>query len=142
MRDAYIAGYCRTPIGRFAGALASSRRRDDLAAHPLEALRERHPDLDWDEVDDVAFGCANQAGARTTATSPRMALLLAGLPETIPGTTINGSAARAWTPWPSPPGHPRRRGRARHRGRRGEHVQGTLRHAQGRDRLLKAIGDP
>lgn len=86
MRDAYICDYVRTPIGRFAGAL-SSVRPDDLAAVPLKALQDRN-DINWGAVDDVILGCANQAGEDNRNVA-RMALLLAGLPETLPGTTMN-----------------------------------------------------
>ncbi len=87
MTDAFICDYIRTPIGRFGGALASVRA-DDLGAVPLRALVARNPGLDWESVDDVIFGCANQAGEDNRNVA-RMSLLLAGLPETIPGTTIN-----------------------------------------------------
>ena len=86
MPDAFICDYVRTPIGRFGGAL-SSVRADDLAAFPIRALVGRH-DLDWNALDEVVFGCANQAGEDNRNVA-RMALLLAGLPETVPGTTIN-----------------------------------------------------
>ncbi|HEX8445421.1 MAG TPA: beta-ketoacyl synthase N-terminal-like domain-containing protein, partial [Sphingomonas sp.] len=87
MTAAYICDAIRTPIGRYAGAL-SSVRADDLAAHPLRALMARNPSVDWDAVDDVLLGCANQAGEDNRNVA-RMALLLAGLPETVPGATIN-----------------------------------------------------
>ncbi|WP_289078066.1 3-oxoadipyl-CoA thiolase [uncultured Thalassospira sp.] len=103
MADAYICDYIRTPIGRFGGSL-SQVRADDLGAVPLKALVERNPDLDFGAVDDVVFGCANQAGEDNRNVA-RMALLLAGLPETVPGVTVNrlcgsgmdavGTAARA-----------------------------------------------
>jgi len=86
-RDAYICAYLRTPIGRYAGAL-SAVRADDLAAIPLKALMERHGKVDWEAVDDVILGCANQAG-EDNRNLARMALLLAGLPSGIPGSTIN-----------------------------------------------------
>jgi len=86
-RDAYICAYLRTPIGRYAGAL-SAVRADDLAAIPLKALMERHGKVDWEAVDDVILGCANQAG-EDNRNLARMALLLAGLPAAIPGSTIN-----------------------------------------------------
>ncbi|MBW8726950.1 MAG: 3-oxoadipyl-CoA thiolase [Inquilinus limosus] len=86
-RDAYICAYLRTPIGRYAGAL-SAVRADDLAAIPLKALMERHGKVDWEAVDDVVLGCANQAG-EDNRNLARMALLLAGLPQSIPGSTIN-----------------------------------------------------
>ncbi len=87
MTDVFICDYIRTPIGRFGGAL-SSVRADDLGAIPLKALAERNPGVDWTAVDDVIFGCANQAGEDNRNVA-RMALLLAGLPVGIPGTTIN-----------------------------------------------------
>jgi 3-oxo-5,6-didehydrosuberyl-CoA/3-oxoadipyl-CoA thiolase len=103
MADAFICDFVRTPIGRYAGALRDVRT-DDLAAHPIRALKERHAGLDWDAVDDVIFGCANQAGEDNRNVA-RMALLLAGLPDGIPGGTVNrlcgsgldavGTAARA-----------------------------------------------
>ena len=87
MTEAFICDAIRTPIGRYAGALALMRA-DDLAAVPLAALRERNPGLDWTLVDDVILGCANQAGEDNRNVA-RMAALLAGLGETAPGTTIN-----------------------------------------------------
>ena len=87
MTPVYICDYIRTPIGRFGGAL-SSVRADDLAAIPLKALMARYPALDWARVDDVIYGCANQAGEDNRNVA-RMAVLLAGLPVDVPGTTIN-----------------------------------------------------
>ncbi|HEU4410927.1 MAG TPA: 3-oxoadipyl-CoA thiolase [Polyangiaceae bacterium] len=87
MTEAFVCAYVRTPIGRYGGALASVRA-DELAAEPLRALRARLPRLDWDAVDDVLFGCANQAGEDNRNVA-RMALLLAGLPERVPGCTVN-----------------------------------------------------
>ena len=87
MSDAFICDGVRTPIGRFGGALAEVRT-DDLGARPIEALKERNKDVDWAAVDDVIYGCANQAGEDNRNVA-RMALLLAGLPETVPGATIN-----------------------------------------------------
>ncbi|MEO8244398.1 MAG: 3-oxoadipyl-CoA thiolase [bacterium] len=87
MTDVFICDYIRTPIGRFGGAL-SSVRPDDLAAVPLRALMARNRGTDWAAVDDVVMGCANQAGEDNRNVA-RMALLLAGLPLTVPGTTIN-----------------------------------------------------
>ncbi|WP_421697885.1 3-oxoadipyl-CoA thiolase [Ancylobacter sp.] len=87
MAEAYICDYVRTPIGRFGGSLASVRA-DDLGAVPLRALVERNPSIDWSAVDDVLFGCANQAGEDNRNVA-RMSLLLAGLPEGTPGSTIN-----------------------------------------------------
>ncbi|MGF9764068.1 3-oxoadipyl-CoA thiolase [Microvirga sp. 0TCS3.31] len=87
MREAYICAYMRTPIGRYGGSL-SSVRADDLAAVPLKALLERHPNLDFEAVDDVIYGCANQAGEDNRNVA-RMAVLLSGLPGSIGGTTMN-----------------------------------------------------
>lgn len=87
MSQAFICDGVRTPIGRYGGAL-SGVRTDDLAALPLKALMARYPTLDWSAVDDVIFGCANQAGEDNRDVA-RMATLLAGLPQTVPGTTIN-----------------------------------------------------
>lgn len=87
MRDVYICDAIRTPIGRFGGGL-STVRADDLAAVPIKALMERNPSVDWTAVDEVFLGCANQAGEDNRNVA-RMALLLAGLPETIPGVTLN-----------------------------------------------------
>lgn len=86
-RDVFICDAVRTPIGRFGGALAPVRA-DDLAAIPLKALIERNPRVRWSEVDEVFLGCANQAGEDNRNVA-RMALLLAGLPESIPGVTLN-----------------------------------------------------
>ena len=103
LQDAYIIDAIRTPIGRYGGALATVRA-DDLGAIPMKALIERHPDLDWSKVDDVLYGCANQAGEDNRDVA-RMSALLAGLPIEVPGGTINrlcgsgmdaiGTAARA-----------------------------------------------
>ncbi len=87
MAEAFICDYVRTPIGRFGGALATVRA-DDLAAVPLRALMERHMSLDWAATDDLLYGCANQAGEDNRNVA-RMALLIAGMPEKIPGATIN-----------------------------------------------------
>ena len=87
MENAYICDAIRTPIGRYGGTLAGIRA-DDLAAVPIRALMERHETLDWSAVDDVVYGCANQAGEDNRNVA-RMALLLAGLPKEIPGTTVN-----------------------------------------------------
>ncbi|MBP2228459.1 3-oxoadipyl-CoA thiolase [Azospirillum agricola] len=87
MRDAYICDAVRTPIGRYAGAL-SPVRPDDLGAVPLRALMERNAGVDWAAVDDVIFGCANQAGEDNRNVA-RMSSLLAGLPDAVPGTTMN-----------------------------------------------------
>ena len=103
MRDVFLCDAVRTPIGRYGGALANART-DDLAALPIRALMERNPGADWSQLDDVVLGCANQAGEDNRNVA-RMALLLAGLPDSIPGVTVNrlcgsgleavGSAARA-----------------------------------------------
>src|SRR5579884_4346242 len=103
MRDAFICDAARTPIGRYGGALAKVRA-DDLAAVPIKALLARNTKADWSRLDEVFYGCANQSGEDNRNVA-RMALLLAGLPETIPGVTINrlcasglnavGDAARA-----------------------------------------------
>ena len=103
MKQAYICDAIRTPFGRYGGAL-SALRTDDLGAVPIQALMARNPQLDWAAVDDVIYGCANQAGEDNRNVA-RMCALLAGLPEAVPGSTINrlcgssldaiGSAARA-----------------------------------------------
>jgi len=85
--NAYIVDAVRTPIGRFGGHF-SRVRADDLGAAPIQALLSRNNELDWSRIDDVIFGCANQAGEDNRNVA-RMATLLAGLPENIPGTTIN-----------------------------------------------------
>ncbi|PKH82428.1 3-oxoadipyl-CoA thiolase [Pseudomonas sp. Choline-02u-1] len=87
MRDVYICDAIRTPIGRFGGGL-SAVRADDLAAVPIKALMERNPSVDWNAVDEVFLGCANQAGEDNRNVA-RMALLLAGLPDSVPGVTLN-----------------------------------------------------
>lgn len=87
MIDAYICDAIRTPIGRYGGALKDVRA-DDLGAVPLKALVERNRDVDWSAVDDVIYGCANQAGEDNRNVA-RMSLLLAGLPQGVPGTTLN-----------------------------------------------------
>lgn len=103
LQDAYIIDAIRTPVGRYGGSL-STVRTDDLGAIPMKALMDRHPDLDWSKVDDVLYGCANQAGEDNRDVA-RMSALLAGLPIEVPGGTINrlcgsgmdavGTAARA-----------------------------------------------
>ncbi len=87
MQQAFICDAVRTPFGRYGGAL-SALRADDLAALPLKALLARLPQLDPQAIDDVILGCANQAGEDNRNVA-RMALLLAGLPHTVPGTTLN-----------------------------------------------------
>src|ERR1700757_3608762 len=103
MREVFICDAARTPIGRYGGALAKVRT-DDLAAVPIKALLARNSKADWSRLDDVYFGCANQAGEDNRNVA-RMALLLAGLPDSVPGITVNrlcasglnavGEAARA-----------------------------------------------
>jgi 3-oxoadipyl-CoA thiolase len=87
MAEAFICDGVRTPIGRYAGGLAKVRT-DDLGAIPIKALMKRHPKVDWTALDEVYFGCANQAGEDNRNVA-RMALLLAGLPESVPGITVN-----------------------------------------------------
>ena len=87
MTEALICDALRTPFGRYGGALAAVRA-DDLAAVPISALLQRHPGVDWGALDDVILGCANQAGEDNRNVA-RMALLLAGLPQEVPGTTVN-----------------------------------------------------
>ncbi|HEV3239988.1 MAG TPA: 3-oxoadipyl-CoA thiolase [Casimicrobiaceae bacterium] len=87
MQEAFICDAVRTPFGRYGGSLALVRA-DDLAAVPLRALVERNPGVDWGAVDDVVYGCANQAGEDNRNVA-RMALLLAGLPQEVPGSTVN-----------------------------------------------------
>ena len=98
MTEAFICDYVRTPIGRFGGAL-SQVRTDDLGAVPLKALADKHSGLDWEAVDDVLYGCANQAGEDNRNVA-RMSSLLAGLPTGIAGATLNrlcGSGMEAIT---------------------------------------------
>ena len=87
MEHVYIFDGIRTPIGRYAGGL-SSIRTDDLAALPIQYLKQQHPNLPWAEVDEVILGCANQAGEDNRNVA-RMAALLAGLPESVPAITVN-----------------------------------------------------
>ena len=87
MNSAWLCDAVRTPFGKLNGSLATVRT-DDLAALPLKALFERYPRLDWQALDDVLYGCANQAGEDNRNVA-RMALLLAGLPASVPGCTIN-----------------------------------------------------
>ena len=87
MKDAYIIDAIRTPFGRYAGGL-STLRTDDLGAIPLKALMERNPSVDWEQVDDVIYGCANQAGEDNRNVG-RMSALLAGVPYQVPATTVN-----------------------------------------------------
>ena len=87
MKNAYIIDAIRTPFGRYAGGL-STLRTDDLGAIPLKALMERNPSVDWEKVDDVIYGCANQAGEDNRNVG-RMSALLAGVPYQVPATTVN-----------------------------------------------------
>jgi len=87
MEHAYICDAIRTPIGRYGGAL-SGIRTDDLGAIPLKALMQRNSNVDWEQVNDVIFGCANQAGEDNRNVA-HMSSLLAGLPYQVPGATIN-----------------------------------------------------
>jgi 3-oxoadipyl-CoA thiolase len=87
MKDAFICDAIRTPVGRYGGCLAGVRA-DDLGAIPLRALQQRNPTVDWAAVDDVIYGCANQAGEDNRNVA-RMSALLAGLPVEVPGTTVN-----------------------------------------------------
>jgi acetyl-CoA acyltransferase len=87
MNDAFICDAIRTPIGRYGGALKDVRA-DDLGAVPMRELMRRNPGVDWDAIDDVIYGCANQAGEDNRNVA-RMSSLLAGLPQQVPGTTVN-----------------------------------------------------
>src|SRR5215467_12141956 len=87
MTEAFICDAIRTPVGRYNGGLAAMRV-DDLAAHPIKALMQRNPNVDWGAVDDVVYGCVNQAGEDNRNVA-RMAGLLAGLPVEVPGATVN-----------------------------------------------------
>src|SRR3989442_15106479 len=87
MPEAFICDAVRTPFGRYGGSLATLRA-DDLGAGPIRALVERNASVDWSAVDDVVYGCANQAGEDNRNVA-RMSLLLAGLPQEVPGSTIN-----------------------------------------------------
>src|SRR5258705_7674765 len=87
MKTVFICDAIRTPIGRYGGSLASVRT-DDLAAIPLRALLQRNSKADWEQLDEVTLGCANQAGEDNRNVA-RMALLLAGVPPSVPGATVN-----------------------------------------------------
>ena len=87
MEEAYLCDGIRTPVGRYGGVL-SDIRTDDLAAIPIKTLMERSPGVDWENVDDVILGCANQAGEDNRNVA-RMASLLSGLPNSVPGATVN-----------------------------------------------------
>ena len=96
LSEAFICDAIRTPIGRYGGALATLRA-DDLAAIPLKALLARNPGLQPAAIEDVILGCANQAGEDNRNVA-RMALLLAGLPTSVPSRRSTGCAARGWMP--------------------------------------------
>ena len=87
MKDAFVCDAIRTPFGRYAGSL-SSVRADDLGAVPLRALMERNKEVDWEAVEEVIYGCANQAGEDNRNVA-RMSALLAGFPVGVPGSTVN-----------------------------------------------------
>src|SRR3974390_880814 len=87
MNDAFLCDAVRTPFGR-CGCTLAAIRTDDLGAIPIRSLVERNPGVDWNAVDDVIFGCANQAGEDNRNVAP-LALLLAGLPKEVPGSTVN-----------------------------------------------------
>ena len=87
MKNAYIVDAIRTPFGRYGGGLAAVRA-DDLGAVPIQALMQRNPGVDWNQLDDVIYGCANQAGEDNRNVG-RMSALLAGLPYQVPATTVN-----------------------------------------------------
>jgi acetyl-CoA acetyltransferase len=123
MTEAFLCDAIRTPIGRYAGSL-SSVRADDLGAVPLKALMERNKEVDWNAIDDVIYGCANQAGEDNRNVA-RMSLLLAGLPQDVPGSTRE------------PPvrlGH----GRRRHRSARDQIGRGCMMLAGGVESMSRA----
>ena len=129
MGSAYICDAIRTPFGRYGGSLASIRA-DDLAAIPIEALMARNAGVDWNSLDDVMYGCANQAGEDNRNVA-RMALLLAGLPKEVPGATVNrlcGSSMEAVAVCGA--SHQDGRSGPDHRRRRGKHVARALRDGQ------------
>ncbi len=139
-RAAFIVDGVRTPIGRYGGVLAAVRP-DDLASHAVAALLARHPDLDPAVIDDVLLGCANQAGEDNRNVA-RMAALLAGLPDSVPGTTINrlcGSGLDAVALGRSFDHCRGQRGGGRGRGR--VDVAGAFRHAEGRYGVQPERGD-
>ena len=100
MNEAFICDAVRTPIGRYGGAL-SSIRTDDLASIPIRSLLERNPGMNPTSIEDVILGCANQAGEDNRNVA-RMALLLSGIPETVPGQPSIGFAVQEWMPCPVP----------------------------------------
>ena len=138
MTTVYICDAVRTPFGRYGGALAGVRT-DDLAAVPIAALRDRNPGLDVSRIDDVIYGCANQAGEDNRNVG-RMALLLAGIPKEVPGATVNrlcGSSLDAVDPGGAR--DRQRRNVARDRRRRREHVAGAVCDGQGRCRVCARL---
>ncbi|AHI80550.1 thiolase, N-terminal domain protein [Burkholderia thailandensis E444] len=141
MTEAFLCDAIRTPIGRYGGALAPVRA-DDLGAVPLKALAERNRDVDWAAVDDVIYGCANQAGEDNRNVA-RMSLLLAGLPHAVPGATINRLCGSGMDAIASPrrARDQGRRGEPDDRGRRREHEPCAVRHGQGDERVLAAGRD-
>lgn len=94
MNDAFVCDAIRTPFGRYGGALKDVRA-DDLAAVPIKALTERNPQVDWRALDDIIYGCANQAGEDNRNVA-RMAALLAGLPTGASGVTVNRLCGSEW----------------------------------------------
>ncbi len=137
MRDVFLCDAVRTPIGRYGGSL-SKVRTDDLAAVPIKALMKRNPKVDWAALDEVIFGCANQAGEDNRNVA-RMALLLAGLPVTVPGITrqpplrLGPECGRRRRPR-----HPRRRNRIRDRRRRRVDDARAVRDGQGAEAFSRS----
>ena len=137
MREAFICDAVRTPIGRYGGALAKVRT-DDLAAVPIKALMARNPKVDWEKLDEVYYGCANQAGEDNRNVA-RMALLLAGLPASVPGVTHQPAVRfRAGSGRHRGARDPRRRDGFRHRRRRRIDDARALRAGQGATRPSRA----
>ena len=129
MKQTYIVDGVRTPIGKFKGTLAAVRT-DDLAAMTIAKLMEKNPDVDPSAIDDVILGCANQAGEDNRNVA-RMAALLAGLPWSVPGETVNRLCAlRNERSHPCPPRHYGRRRRSIHCRRCGKHEPWPLCHEQ------------
>ena len=129
LQPVYFCDAVRTPFGRYGGALAGVRT-DDLAAEPLRALQARNPSVDWGALDDVILGCANQAGEDNRNVA-RMALLLAGLPDRVPGATVNRLCASSLDACITGARADRGGGDvARDRRRRREHVAGAVRDGQ------------
>ena len=130
MREVFICDAARTPIGRYGGALAKVRT-DDLAAVPIKALVARNAKADWSRLDEVVFGCANQAGEDNRNVA-RMALLLAGLPDAIPGVTVNRLCASGLDAVGDARARSLRRDGFRHRRRRRIDDARAVRHGQSR----------